>query len=138
VAIGRNDDIHHTKRPPGARASRCPVCGSLPAVGALREEGQGAKRTMICALCFTEWDYLRVVCPACDEQRFDALPVYTADNFPSARIDACDSCKVYLKTIDLTKDGLAAPMVDDLATLPLDLWAREQGYRRLRPSLLRL
>ena len=68
--------------------------------------------------------FLRVVCPACDEQRFDALPIYTADGFSHARIDACDSCRVYLKTIDLTKDGLAEPAVDDLATLPPDLWAR--------------
>ena len=40
----------------------------------------------------------------------------------------------YLKTIDASMDGLAIPEVDDVATLTLDLWAREQGYRRIRAS----
>ncbi len=120
------------------RLACCPVCGSAPVAAALREEGQGAKRTLICSLCFTEWDFLRVVCPACDEQRFESLPVYTAETIDHARIDACDTCRVYMKTVDLTKDGLAVPVVDDVATVPLDLWAREAGYQRLYPNLLRL
>jgi FdhE protein len=53
-------------------------------------------------------------------------------------VDACDSCRRYVKTIDLTRDGTAVPIVDDIATLTLDLWARGQGYERLRPNLLRL
>jgi FdhE protein len=118
--------------------ARCPVCGSLPVVAALREEGQGARRSLLCALCFHEWDYLRIQCPSCEESRFDALPVYTADASANARIDACDSCRTYIKTIDLSRDGLAVPTVDDLASLPLDLWARDRGYRRLYPNLLRL
>ena len=68
----------------------------------------------------------------------DALPVYTPDAPANARIDACDSCRTYIKTIDLSRDGLAVPTVDDLASLPLDLWARERGYHRLYPNLLRL
>jgi FdhE protein len=118
--------------------ARCPMCGSAPVAAALREEGQGARRSLVCSLCFTEWDYLRIHCPACEENRFDALPVYTADAPAAVRIDACDSCRTYIKTIDLTKDGLAVPMVDDLASLPLDLWARERGYQRLYPNLLRI
>jgi len=118
---------------------RCPVCGSLPVAAALREEAQGARRTLVCSLCFAEWDYLRIQCPACKENRFEALPVYTADDVSmTARIDACDTCRTYMKTIDLTRDGLAIPEVDDLATVPLDLWARERGYQRLYPNLLRI
>lgn len=125
-------------RIPSSSACRCPSCGSLPVVGVLREEGHGAKRTLVCGLCLTERDYLRVVCPACGEQRFDALPVYTADQFEHVRIDACDSCRTYLKTIDLTKNGLAVPLVDDIASVTMDLWARDGGYARLRPNLLRM
>jgi formate dehydrogenase maturation protein FdhE len=116
----------------------CPLCGSLPVVGVLREEAQGAKRALVCALCLAERDYLRVVCPACGEQRFDALPIYTAEQFAHVRIEVCESCRRYLKTIDLTKDGLAVPPVDDIASVSLDLWARERGYVRLRPNLLRI
>lgn len=123
---------------PASGLACCPTCGSPPVVAALKEEGQGAKRVLICSLCSTEWDYLRVVCPACDEKRFDALPVFTSDAVAHVRIDACDSCRVYLKTVDLSKDGLAIPAVDDIATIALDLWAREAGYTRLHPNLLRL
>jgi FdhE protein len=120
------------------QATRCPICASSPVAAALREEGHGARRSLVCSLCFTEWDYLRIQCPACEENRFDALPVYTADAPAAVRIDACDSCRTYIKTIDLTRDGLAVPTVDDLASLPLDLWARERGYHRLYPNLLRI
>jgi FdhE protein len=116
--------------------SRCPVCGSLPVVSVLREEGHGARRSLVCSLCFTEWHSARVRCVACGEETFDRLPVYTAEQYASARIDACDCCRSYVKTIDLTKDGLAVPCVDDIGTLTLDLWAGEQGYRRLKANLL--
>ena len=121
----------------GGDTSRCPFCDSLPVVGGLREAGHGAKRSLLCGLCLSEWDYLRLVCPACGERKFDALPVYTAEQFSGARVEGCDTCRAYLKTIDATKDGLAVPLVDDLATVALDLWARDQGYVRLRPNLLR-
>jgi FdhE protein len=136
VAARRRD---RAGRPPaaGPQSSRCPVCTGPPLLGVLREEGQGARRTLLCGRCQTEWDYLRVVCPSCLEERFDALPVYTADAFPHARIEACDTCRRYLKTIDLTKNGLAVPLVDDIASLPLDLWASDKGYSRACANLLR-
>lgn len=136
-AICRSAGDHPDRLSPPLHSSRCPVCGRRPAFGVLREAGHGAKRMLGCALCLSEWDFLRVQCPACDEQRFDALPVYTSETFPHVRIEACDTCRRYLKTIDLTKNGLAVPLVDDLASVPLDLWARDQGYRRIRENLLR-
>jgi len=36
----------------------------------------------------------------------------------------------------LTRTGLAIPVVDELATIPLDLWAREHGYQKLQMNLL--
>ncbi len=123
--------------PAGSQDSaRCPVCGAPPVLGVLRPEGQGAKRALICSLCLTEHEYMRVICPACGERRFEALPIYTAEQFDYVRIDACDSCHRYLKTIDLTKNGLAVHVVDDIASVSLDLWARERGYERLQRNLL--
>lgn len=122
--------------PPATGASRCPFCDDPPVVGVLREEGEGAKRSLVCGLCLTEWKYLRLVCPSCAERRFDALPVFTSEQIPGARVEACDTCRHYLKTIDLTRDGRAVPYVDDLATVSLDLWAQNQGYARLRSNLL--
>jgi FdhE protein len=112
--------------------NRCPFCQQRPTTGVLRDAGQGTRRALVCGLCFTEWAFERIVCPSCGERRFDALPVYTAEQVANARIDGCDSCGLYLKTIDASKDGTSIPEVDDLATLTLDLWAQEHGYRRLR------
>jgi len=115
---------------------RCPRCAALPVAAVLREEGHGAKRSLLCAICLHEWECLRIVCPACGEQEFDRLPVYSAEQFAHVRIDACDRCHHYIKTIDLTKDGLAVPCVDDIASVSLDLWARERGYVRIKHNLL--
>jgi formate dehydrogenase maturation protein FdhE len=52
------------------------------------------------------------------------------------RITVGDMCHTYLKSIDLTKSGLAIPVVDELATIPLDLWAPENGYLKLQIKLL--
>jgi formate dehydrogenase maturation protein FdhE len=120
----------------GPMPMRCPHCAALPVAAVLREEGHGAKRFLLCALCLQEWECLRIVCPACGEQDFDKLPVYTAEQFSHVRIDACDRCHHYVKTIDLTKDGLAVPCVDDIASVSLDLWARERGYTRIKPNVL--
>jgi len=62
--------------------------------------------------------------------------VYVAEQFPHIRVEACETCKVYIRTIDLTKDGHAVPVVDDLAAIPLSLWAQERGFTRMQPNLL--
>ena len=116
----------------------CPICGGVPLLSVLREEGQGARRSLLCGLCLSEWPSPRLVCTACGEASFEKLPVFRAEEFNGARIDVCESCQSYLKTIDLTRDGEAVPVVDDFATLPLDLWARDKGYHRARPNLLRI
>ncbi|MGH9786456.1 MAG: formate dehydrogenase accessory protein FdhE [Terriglobia bacterium] len=116
----------------------CPFCGRKPQMGVLRAEGYGARRSLVCSLCLTEWPCPRILCPACGEQRSDLLSVYTAAQFEQVRVEACDACRTYMKTIDLTKDGLAIPLVDELATTPLDLWAGQHGYRKLECNLLGL
>ncbi len=116
----------------------CPLCERRPQVGVLRREGDGGKRSLICSLCAWEWDFRRIVCPACGEEDPHKLPVYTASEFEHVRIEACDRCKHYIKTVDLTKNGLAIPVVDELATTPLNLWAQEKGYIKLELNLLGL
>lgn len=117
---------------------RCPCCGDRPVVGVLREQGHGAGRLLVCGRCATEWPAPRMVCPACAAIDVQALPVFRADAWPAIRIESCERCRHYLKSVDLTVDGAAVPVVDDLASLPLDLWAAGQGLRRGRSGLLRL
>lgn len=114
----------------------CPLCGSRPLLGVLRPEGDGGKRFLLCSFCLQEWEFRRILCATCGEEAEDKLPVYVAEDSPQVRVEACDTCKFYLRTIDLTKDGNAIPLVDDLAAIPHTLWAHEQGYSRLQPNLL--
>jgi formate dehydrogenase maturation protein FdhE len=114
----------------------CPLCGSKPIVGVLRGLGDGAKKSLICMLCAHEWNFRRIYCPACGEEREPQIALYAAPEIAHVRVDVCDTCHTYLKSVDLTKTGLAVPVVDELATIPLDLWAREHGYHKLQINLL--
>lgn len=116
--------------------SLCPSCGARPLLGVLRQEGDGGKRFLVCSFCLQEWEFRRIFCATCGEETETKLPVYVAEQFPYIRVEACDTCKFYLRTIDLTKDGNAIPLVDDLAAIPLSLWAEEHGYSRAQPNLL--
>jgi FdhE protein len=102
----------------------------------LRGEGDGGKRWLLCSLCASEWQSQRVVCPGCGEENTDKLPIFKAADFPAARVEACDTCRTYLKSIDLTKDGHAIPVVDEMATVALNIWAEEHDYVKLETNLL--
>jgi len=114
----------------------CPLCGARPLMGVLRVEGDSGKRFLLCSFCSQEWEFRRILCPTCGEEAEGKLPVYVAEQLPHIRVEACDTCKFYLRTVDLTKDGHAISLVDDLAAIPLTLWAHEHGYTRLQPNLL--
>jgi FdhE protein len=127
---------HREVAPADGTPSTCPLCGGKPAVGVLRSEGDGAKKSLICMLCAHEWTFRRIYCPACGEEREPQMAFYSAPEIAHVRVDVCDTCRTYLKSIDLTKTGLAVAVVDELATIPLDLWAREHGYQKLQINLL--
>lgn len=117
-------------------AGHCPICQGLPQLAVLRPEGDGIKRFLVCSLCHTEWEFRRILCPACGEVDHEKLPRYTADENPAVRVEACDTCRAYLKSVDLTRDGHGVPLVDEVAAAPLDLWATEHNYRKIWPNLM--
>jgi FdhE protein len=127
----------HFRKPPGDEVGpTCPSCGSRPVVGVLRGEGDGARRALVCHLCALEWPYRRVICPNCGEEDKEKLPVYVAAEIDHIRVEACDTCRAYLKSVDLTKDGFAVPDVDEIATVALNLWAEEHGYTKIETNVL--
>jgi FdhE protein len=119
-------------RPEGA----CSFCGGPPWIAARRPtDGDAAQRYLGCALCGGEWNAHRLRCPACSEGDPSMLPSFQSDRHPAVRIEACDGCRRYVKSLDLTVDGRLIPEVDDLTSIAMDLWAGERGYTRVEPGL---
>jgi FdhE protein len=77
----------------------------------------------------------RIRCPCCSEEDPTKLPHFQTDAYPAARIEVCETCARYVKSIDLTLDARPIPEVDDLLSIALDLWAGEQGFTRIEPGL---
>ena len=80
----------------------------------------------------------RSVCPACGTSGDEGLQFHVHDALPHVRVESCRTCRRYLKSVDLRVLGLAMPLVDDLATVELDLWAAEQGLEKIAPNVLGL
>src|ERR1043165_3932566 len=115
----------------GART--CPFCGGKPQVSFLQARESGAEsgnRDLLCATCLTSWEFRRVICANCGEERPAKLGYYHSPEFDHIRIEACDTCKHYIKGIDLTRLGLAFPLVDEVAAAPPDLGALEPRYTK--------
>lgn len=121
------------------RSPLCPCCGWPPQVSMLRDETdiQGIRR-LVCAFCAAAWAFPRSACPGCSTTDEKGLTLHVDDGAPHVRVEACTHCRRYLKSIDFRVFGLAEPLVDDLATPELDLWAKEQGLEKITPNLLGL
>jgi FdhE protein len=121
----------------GERA--CPFCGGRPQLSFLQSKESNAEsgnRDLLCSTCLYSWQFRRVVCANCGEERPAKLAYFHSPEFDHVRIEACDSCKHYLKGIDLTRLGHAVPLVDEIYAAPLDLWAREHGYTKIELNLV--
>jgi len=124
---GCSNHLSGTAAESSARA--CPRCGSAPLLSVLRPEATVANAA---GQVRSVWNFRRIFCPACGEEAEARLPVYVAEGVPHIRLETCDTRKFYLHTVDLTKNGHPIPVVDDLAAIPLSLWAEEHGYCRLQ------
>jgi FdhE protein len=128
------------RRPHGD--SSCPHCGGAPQLSTLEAvsamSGDGSSRRLQCASCLTTWPFRRVVCPHCGEDDERNLAYFQSPAFDHVRVDACDTCRRYLKNVDLGRLGLAVPLVDEIAAAALDAWAREHGYEKIELNLLGL
>jgi FdhE protein len=121
--------------------NRCPYCFGKPQVSFLYVTEAGSEsgnRNLVCATCLSRWEFRRVVCASCGEERPFKLANFQSDEYAHVRIEACETCRSYLKGIDLTRFGFAVPLVDDVATAALDLWATEQNYKKIELNLVGL
>ena len=122
--------------------NRCPRCAGAPQLSILEAApstlADAGNRQLLCATCLTTWSFRRVVCPYCGEEDERKLGYFQSPALEHVRVDACESCRRYLKTIDLGRLGLAVPLVDEVAGASLDIWAHERGYKKIELNLVGL
>jgi FdhE protein len=106
------------------------VCGSWPAFAEVR--GIDRSRYFRCGRCGSEWYARALVCAFCglsDHQQLTSLVPAKTDMH--AVIDACHGCRGYVKAFTrLQGCAPSAVMIEDLASVDLDMAAIEQGYAR--------
>jgi FdhE protein len=107
----------------------CPICGSMPFIAEFREEGE---RFLVCSLCGFEWRFTRLKCPFCENDDHKRLRYfYTKNEGTANRVDVCERCKKYIKTVDTREmDREVIPIIEDMGTLYLDVLAQQEGYLR--------
>lgn len=104
----------------------CPICGSAPILSIL--SGEGA-RSLICSFCWHQWSVKRVTCPFCNNSDSKDLHYLFSEEKKDLRVDLCDKCHKYIKTIDTRQaDRLIYPPLEQVSTLHLDIKAREEGF----------
>jgi len=139
---------------PGVGGDLCPRCGGPPQLSYLAASGESlvsGPRSLMCARCGSSWTCSRSACPACGEDREAQLSVYAEHwhgpvsggrdgseepVFGHLRVAACSTCSRYLIEVDMARDAFAVPDVDELAALPLDLYATDQGLTKVTPNLM--
>ena len=122
-----------------------------------------AHRHLVCSRCATSWPFARLTCASCGENETKQLTIFgeigttqgelseqiikarnastksavgPTAQFPHMRVDGCRSCSRYLLSIDLERDARAVPLVDEIAAIPLSLYAAERGLTKIVPNLM--
>ena len=103
----------------------CALCGSEPDLAVITP---AAERHLICGRCALRWKFEPLTCPYCrNDDRSRITSFATPDG--KYRVYACDQCLRYLKAYDGRRaERPVMPMVDGVATLPLDAYAMQRGY----------
>lgn len=103
----------------------CPVCGSPAAISTLENDGQ---RFLFCGFCRHQWSAPRLFCPFCSNADRHSLHYFYSDEEKEYRVDVCDGCRKYIKTVDIRKTDRPVYLpLEQVSTLHLDLKARELG-----------
>ena len=104
----------------------CPMCGGEADFSVLTTAGD---RHLVCARCGLQWAFDPIRCPYCaNDDRSTISSFSTADG--KYRVSVCNVCRRYVKAADERRLGRPVlPMLDGVATLPLDAAAIQRGYR---------
>lgn len=150
----------------GRRCPQCGGLPQLSLFAPSAEDLVAPRRFLECSRCAWRWPYPRMTCPSCGETDAQRLPIFAEEGaaeleatgnvvrgvggaasarsrdsgawFPHLSIHACRTCSLYLVNVDLSRDRRAVPVVDEMAAIPLDLYARDQGVTKIVPNLMGL
>jgi FdhE protein len=118
---------HYLNKEAGWNKGYCPVCGSLPELSTFEENG---KRFLICGFCSHKWESKRMYCPFCENTDHETLQYFEIEGEEEYRVDACEKCKTYIKTIDIKKTSRTIYLpLENQSTPYIDLKFTEMGYR---------
>ncbi|MBN2468185.1 MAG: formate dehydrogenase accessory protein FdhE [Deltaproteobacteria bacterium] len=111
----------------GWNSGSCPICGNQPVISMLEE---GGERSLYCSFCRHKWYVQRIYCPFCENKDSKTLRYYSSEREEEYRIDVCDGCKGFIKTVDTRKvERVIYPPLEHVATPHLDLKAIEMGFK---------
>lgn len=111
----------------------CPICGAWPTLAEMR--GLERARRLRCGRCAGDWAAPILQCPYCRTSDHRVLgSLLTEDLGDSRKVDVCDSCRGYVKTLTTLSPWPAYRVpIEDLATVDLDVIALERDYLRPAP-----
>ena len=112
-------------------SGRCPVCKSVPSLSFIRQD-EG--RTLYCSYCETHGKWHRIGCPNCETRDAEELEIIETEEEKGFRIDLCNGCRSYIKTINYALLSDYTPGLLDIMSLPLDILAQDRAYKRLSPN----
>ncbi|TAL30370.1 MAG: formate dehydrogenase accessory protein FdhE [Spirochaetes bacterium] len=105
----------------------CPVCGSMPEMSIFEKDG---KRSLQCGFCGHTWTSRRVYCPYCENTDHETLRYYTIEDEEEYRVDVCNKCKTYIKTIDLRSVSRTVYLPLEIVSTPyMNIKFEEMGYK---------
>ena len=126
LALCAEQLLSYLKDLPGWEKGYCPVCGNFPGLAVLDQDG---RRLLHCSFCWTTWPAKRVFCPFCEKTGGKNFHTFYSEQEKDLRVDICDDCKKYLKTVDTrATERIIYPPMELIASLHLDINARQKGY----------
>ena len=108
----------------------CPACGGAPLSSMIVGwDGSHGTRFCTCSICATHWNVVRIKCLVCSSDKGIAYHSL-AGGAGTIMGETCESCSCYVKMLHNHKDGALDPLVDDVASLALDLTLQREGWKR--------
>lgn len=116
--------------PESWREGYCPVCGAWPAFAEIR--GIERNRYFRCGRCAGQWQVNCLTCPYCGMTDHNELVSLVPEKEGASRVvDACKRCRGYVKSFTVLQASPGARVIlDDLASVDLDVAALRHGYAR--------